>query len=103
MDPGEGLKRDLERMLHDIREGRPPKRTPRMLAHLDADELATFLGAALHQAGYKTRLKVVKQRGMSEFHHVFLEVWHPGAQQWIPVDPQRTTPEDWEEEAVVGI
>lgn len=101
MEPEIGLKHELERMLREIRKGGSPR--GRVMAALDVDDLATFLGAAFHQAGYKTRLKIVKQAGAKDFHHVFLEVWHPGTKTWIPVDPHRTTPEEWEEEAVVGI
>lgn len=101
-DFGEGLKFQLEHMLRDIRKGRRLRNLATSEA-LDSDYLAQFLAHAFYHAGYKTRLKMVKQSGMPNFHHIFVEVWHPEAQEWIPIDPNRTPPQEWEEEAVVGI
>lgn len=101
-DFGHGLKFQLERMLHDIRKGRRPRNLTSSEA-LEADYLAQFIAQAFYHAGYKTRLKMVKQPGLSEFHHVFVEVWHPQANEWIPIDPHRTPPQEWDEEAIVGI
>ena len=99
MDPQTGLKVELERMLQAIREGKRPP----VSQSLDVDDVAVWLAWAFNKAGYKTRLKLVKQAGMPDFHHIFVEVWHPKERQWIPLDPHRTPPEDWADEAVVGV
>lgn len=99
MDPGYGVKIELERMLRTIREGKRPPRSQ----SFDVDDMAVWMGWAFNKAGYKTRLKMVRQDGFKEFNHIFVEVWHPEERQWIPVDPHRIPPEDWAEEAVVGV
>ncbi len=92
----ESMDRELERIVRAIREGH--RIHPENLGDMDSDVTASIIGAAFHQLGYKTRLKMVRQAGQRHFHHVFVEVYNPISGEWMPVDPQRPGPDDWEEE-----
>ena len=91
-----GLDHSLEQMARAIRGGPPIPVEPG--GDMDPDVTASIIGGAFHAAGYKTRLKAVRQGGM--FGHVFIEVYDPFSREWVPIDPKRTTPMDWKGERI---
>ena len=95
----DAVDQELKKIAEAIRKGH------RMVSEdqrggLDADVIASIVGGAFHAVGYKTRLKVVRQSDQKYFHHVFVEVFDPGWKKWVPIDPERTSPGDWEEERI---
>ena len=103
MAEADGIRHDLERLLRSIREGRPLKPIGSLESIRDSDIMASILGSAFTKAGYKVRIKMVRQPQFEEFHHVFIEVFDPTTSHWIAVDPQRTEPGDWDEEKAVQV
>lgn len=96
-----GVSYTLQALTYAIQKGRRlPAETS---GEMDSDVTASIIGAAFHAAGYKTRIKAVRQSGQRTFHHVFVEVYSPTSREWFPVDPQRTEPGDWEEEIVKDV
>lgn len=55
----------------------------------DCDDLAVVAGAVFLHAGYPVRIKVIRTRGNSDFHHVYILVGTPKAapRSWTPIDP----------------
>ncbi len=104
-DPDDiGIDASLKRLLRAIRENRPlrPIRADNETL-MDADVMASHIAASFHAQGYKTRLKMVRDPNVEVFHHVFVEVWEPLTQTWIPIDPQRVEPREWGDEKIVDV
>ncbi len=95
-DKFDGLEHTLKQISRAIRGG--PRIPVEPGGDMDPDVTASIIGRAFHAAGYKTRLKAVRQDDM--FGHVFIEVYDPLSREWVPIDPQRTTPMDWKEERI---
>ena len=103
MPDSDGIQYDLQRLLRAIRKGWPLKPMGPLESIMDSDIMASILGSAFTKAGYKVRIKMVRQPQFEEFHHVFIEVLDPTTSHWVAVDPQRTEPGDWDEEKVVQV
>lgn len=58
------------------------------LAFGDCDDIAIVSGAMFLHAGFPVRIKVIKTRGNSDFHHVYILVGTPKAapNKWTPSD-----------------
>jgi predicted transglutaminase-like cysteine proteinase len=59
------------------------------LAFGDCDDIAIVAGAVFLHAGYPVRIKVIRTRGNSDFHHVYILVGTPKADpySWTASDP----------------
>jgi hypothetical protein len=82
----EGIRQVIRAMVRCVRKNKTPVLEV-CESPMDADSIAIFLGQRLRAGGCEVRFKVVKQPGMQEFHHVYIEVWYPLAGRWLPIDP----------------
>lgn len=55
-------------------------------ASMDCDDFAMLAASLLMTTGYKVRFKAIQAKGAKQIHHVYVEVFSPQQNKWIPVD-----------------
>lgn len=99
-----GVKLQLEQMKEAVHSGKRYIGIEPIRWYTDADSMAVMLASAMRAAGYTCRFQVVRQKGQREFNHVYVEVWHPEAGIWVPLDPQQVRPlSEWAETVIQDI
>lgn len=86
-DDEHAVRRTLSEMARAVRDGKDLVPSEPLDARMDADAVAVFVARQLRKAGLRYRLVAASQADGRPYHHVYVEVWYPDGDAWLPLDP----------------